>query len=71
MAHTFVGHLNSYTETGGGGGEARHELDCRGSCFLILSIGHVTQQQELITLFNHLLDLCQMVSIESAANRER
>lgn len=72
MAHTFVGHLNSYTETGGGGGgEAWHELDCRGSCFLIRSIGHVTQQQELIILFNHLLDLCQMVSIESAANRER
>lgn len=45
--------------------------DCCGSCFLIQSIGHVTQQQELIILFNHLLDLCQMVSIESAANRER
>lgn len=44
---------------------------CCGSCFLIQSIGHVTQQQELIILFNHLLDLCQMVSIESAANRER
>lgn len=45
--------------------------DCCGSCFLIQSIGHVTQQQELIILFNHLLDVCQMVSIESAANRER
>lgn len=52
-------------------GAAWRELDCRGSCFLIRSIGHVTQQQELIILFNHLLDLCQMVSIESAANRER
>lgn len=57
------------------GGEKKKEkemlADCCGSCFLIQSIGHVTQQQELIILFNHLLDLCQMVSIESAANRER
>lgn len=45
--------------------------ECCGSCFLIQSIGHVTQQQELIILFNHLLDLCQTVSIESSANRER
>lgn len=54
----------------GGGGAAQRQLDCRGSCFLIPSIGHVTQQQELIILFNHLLDLCQMVSIENAANTE-
>lgn len=70
MVHTFVGHLNSYTGRGGGGGAAHRQLDCRGSCFLIPSIGHVTQQQELIILFNHLLDLCQMVSIENAANTE-
>lgn len=55
----------------GGGGEAWRSPDCRGSCFLIQSIGYVTQQQELIISFNHLLDPRQMVSIESAANRER
>lgn len=64
------------TGEGRGGGKKREKkemmlADCCGSCFLIQSIGHVTQQQELIILFNHLLDLCQMVSIESAANRER
>lgn len=79
MVCTFVDHLNSQPEKGGkerGKGETEKRksmtlADCRGSCFLIHSIGHVTQQQELIILFNHLLDLCQMVSIESAANRER